>query len=300
MTMSEWVIETRGLGRRYGRQWAVKGLVLTVRKGAVYGLLGLNGAGKTTTFRMLLGLIRRSEGAVNFLGLDPARNGVALKRRVGYVGETHNFYEWMSVNEIFEFVAHYRKERWDKRFERSLRERFHLDGSKKLKALSKGMRAKVSLVLALAFHPEVLILDEPTGGLDPIARRDFFEGVLAEYQDTDRTILISSHLVNEISGLVDHVGILHAGQLIRDCPAEEFVSRIKRLRIVFSGEPPQTFSAEGLVRYSLSGHEAVGVTFDYVKDQTEQRIIAAGAREVEPISLNLEDAFIEFVGRREE
>jgi ABC-2 type transport system ATP-binding protein len=298
--MSEWVIETKGLGRRFGHSWAVKGLDLQVRRGAVYGLIGLNGAGKSTTLRMLLGLIHRTEGWLNFLGIDPARNGIALKRRVGYVGETHNFYEWMTVDEILQFVANYRRENWDKRLEQSLRQRFHLDGAKKLRELSKGMRAKVSLTLALAFNPEVLILDEPTGGLDPIARRDFVEGVLAEYQEPGRTIVVSSHLVNEISGLVDHVGILHEGRLIRDCPAEEFLSRVKRLRIVFAGDPPSAFSAEGLVRYRVEGHEGIGATFDYVQGETEQRIIAAGAREVEAIGLNLEEAFIEFVGGREE
>jgi len=298
--MSEWVIETKGLGRRYGREWAVRELDLKVRRGAVYGLLGLNGAGKTTTFRLLMGLIRRTEGEAQVLGTDPARDGVALKRRVGYVAETHNFYEWMTVDEIFQFVAHYRKDSWDTKCEQSLRTRFRLDGSKKLKALSKGMRAKVSLTLALAFHPEVLILDEPVGGLDPIARREFVQGVLAEYQEPERTIVISSHLVNEISGLVDHVGILHEGGLIRDCPAEEFVSSVKRLRITFDGEPPKQLSIEGLVRYRVEGHEGLAVTFDYRKNETEQRITAAGAREVEVINLNLEEAFIEFVGGREE
>ncbi|MCX7001027.1 MAG: ABC transporter ATP-binding protein [Candidatus Sumerlaeota bacterium] len=292
------VVETRNLGRRFGRDYAVHDLTWQVRRGAVYGLLGLNGAGKSTTFRLLMGLLRPTEGEARVLGLAPQRQGVELKRRVGYVGESHCFYEWMTVNEVFAFVAHYRKKNWDASFARSLAERFALDGAKKLSALSKGMRAKVSLCLAIAFRPELLILDEPTGGLDPVARREFFEGILAEYQTPDRTILISSHLINEVSGIVDHIGILHEGSLLMDCPTEEFLSKVKGLRLHFPGDPPAQFKAEGITRYRVDGREGRAVTLNYREGETENRLKSAGAESVEVIDLNLEDAFVEFISER--
>jgi len=292
------VVETRNLGRRFGRYYAVHDLTWQVRRGAVYGLLGLNGAGKSTTFRLLMGLLRPTTGEARVLGLAPQRQGVELKRRVGYVGESHCFYEWMTVNEVFAFVAHYRKENWDAALAKSLAERFALDGAKKLSALSKGMRAKVSLCLAIAFRPELLILDEPTGGLDPVARREFFEGILAEYQTPDRTILISSHLINEVSGIVDHIGILHEGSLLMDCPTEEFLSKVKGLRLRFAGDPPPQFKAEGVSRYRVDGHEGSAVIPNYRKGETENALKSAGAEGIEVIDLNLEDAFVEYISER--
>lgn len=292
------VVETKNLGRRFGRHYAVHDLTWQVRRGAIYGLLGLNGAGKTTTFRLLMGLLRPTNGEARMLGLDPQRQGVELKRRVGYVGESPCFYEWMTVYELFAFVAHYRKENWDAAFAKSLAERFALEGSKKLSTLSKGMRAKVSLCIAIAFRPELLILDEPTGGLDPVARREFFEGVLAEYQTPDRTILISSHLINEVSGIVDQIGILHEGNLLMDCSTEEFLSKVKVMRLRFAGDPPPHFTAEGILRYRVDGREGRAVTLNYCEGETENKIKSAGAESVEVMDLNLEDAFVEFISER--
>ena len=123
---SEFAIETKGLGRRYGRRWVVDGLDLAIPQGAVFGYLGLNGAGKSTTIRMLMGLIRRHRGQASVLGLDPAGQGVALKRRVGYVAEVPNFYDWMRVDELCGFVANYRRESWDAARAEGLIQRFRI------------------------------------------------------------------------------------------------------------------------------------------------------------------------------
>jgi ABC-2 type transport system ATP-binding protein len=217
----QWAIETSGLSRMYGGRWVVDNLNLKVPRGAVYGFLGLNGAGKSTTIRMLMGLIRRNEGQARVLGLDPARQDVELKHRTGYVAEAPAFYEWMTVAEICRFAATYRKGRWDWKRAEQLIDQFRLPREERLKNLSKGQRAKTSLVLSLAFDPELLILDEPTSGLDPVARREFIEGILAQYQDEGKTIFISSHLVNELAGLVDHVGILYEGQLLMSARVDD-------------------------------------------------------------------------------
>ncbi|MCX7045379.1 MAG: ABC transporter ATP-binding protein [Candidatus Sumerlaeota bacterium] len=292
-------IETRRIGRRYGSRWVVRDLDLSIPRGAVYGFLGLNGAGKSTTIRMLMGLIRRHSGEASVLGFDPKRQDVEIKRRVGYVAESPAFYEWMRVREICAFAASYRRDRWDARRADDLLARFRVPPETRLKELSKGQRAKTALVLALAFNPEMLILDEPMSGLDPVARREFVEGVLAEFQEEGRTIFVSSHLVNELSGLVDHIGIIHEGRLLLSRPADEFRASVRRLRLGFDNDAPPAIACDGLLRYKPSGREGVVSVYPFEEEKTIAQLRAAGAARVEPESLNLEDAFVEYIGGAE-
>jgi len=293
------VIETRGLGRQYGRRWVVGGLDLAVPRGAVYGLLGLNGAGKSTTIRMLMGLVRRHAGAARVLGLDPAREAVAIKRRVGYVAEAPAFYDWMTVGEICRFVAYYRRERWSARRAEELVARFRLPLDARLKNLSKGQRAKTALVLALAFEPEVLILDEPTSGLDPVARREFIEGILAEFQESGKTIFISSHLVNELAGLVDHIGILYEGRLLQSVTTEAFLDSVRRVRLGFDGPAPRQIACDGLLKCRVDGREALLSVGGFDAARTIAQLKAYHPAQIEVERLNLEDAFIDTIGAAE-
>jgi len=295
----EWVIETNGLGRRYGTRWVVQDLSLRVARGAVYGFLGLNGAGKSTTIRMLMGLIRRHAGQAAVLRLDPARAGVRIKRRVGYVAEQPAFYDWMRVGEICAFAAYYRAGAWLPKRANDLIQRFRLPREARLRDLSKGQRAKTALVLALAFDPELLILDEPTSGLDPVARREFVEGVLAEFQESGKTIFVSSHLVNELSGLVDHVGILHEGRLLLSQPADDFTASVRRIRLSFEGEAPRQIRCAGMLRCQADGREAVVSVRDFDEQKTVAELRALGPLGLEIESLSLEDAFVEFVSGAE-
>jgi len=295
----EWAIETRGLGRRYGSRWVVEELELKIPPGAVFGFLGLNGAGKTTTIRMLMGLIRRHSGEARVLGLDPAKEDVEVKRRVGYVAESPAFYEWMRVEEICRFAATYRKGRWDWKRAEELIARFRIPRDVRLKDLSKGQKAKTSLVLALAFDPEVLILDEPTSGLDPVARREFVEGVLAEYQQTGKTIFVSSHLVNELSGLVDHIGILHEGRLLLSQRCEEFLASVRRIRLSFKEDAPREIRCAGLLRLQTDGRDAVLSVRGFAEGKTLEEVRSYQPVNIEVEPLNLEDAFVEFIGGAE-
>lgn len=289
-------IATYRLSRRFGHRWAVSDLDLRVPQGCVYGFLGLNGAGKSTTIRMLMGLLQPTSGSSAVLHLDPEEDSVELKRRVGYVPDLPSFYEWMSVSEMLAFVAHYRKNEWDDARAAHLLNVFQLPSSEKLGALSKGMRSKVSLTMALAFNPDLLILDEPTGGLDPVARRQFIEGVLAEFMDGERTIFISSHLINEISGLVDYVGILHNGKLIRSETTEELLRGIKRVKLTYDGEAPRAFACEGLVRSRTDGREAHLILDRVDPDRAAHDVKQLGAKQVLIEDLSLEEAFVEIVG----
>lgn len=295
----EFAIKAADLGRRFGKRWAVRDLDLAVPKGSVYGFLGLNGAGKSTTIRMLMGLLTPHTGKARVVGYDPQIDDLEVKRRVGYVPDTPNFYEWMTVNEIVAFVAHYRRPEWDDSHAEKLLEVFELPRTQKLETLSKGQRAKVSLTLALGFNPEILILDEPTLGLDPIARRQFVEGLLSEFMEGDRTVFISSHLINEIAGIVDHVGILRNGELIRSQRTDALLAGLKRIRLVYEQHAPASLALDGMISFKREGREAVVVMDDFDPDSTSTLAQRAGATQALVEELTLEEAFVELAGQEQ-
>jgi len=296
---SAYAITTQALGHRFGRKWAVRGLDLQVPRGSVFGFLGLNGAGKSTTIRMLMGLLASHEGSAEVLGLDPQRDDIALKRRVGYVPDTPSFYEWMTVEETLAFVAHYRKKEWDTPRATHLLKEFELPGKQKVGTLSKGQRAKVSLILAMAFNPDLLLLDEPTLGLDPVARRQFVEGLLAEFMEGDRTVLISSHLIHEISGIVDHVAIVGEGRMIRSEPVAQLLGGLRRVRLQYDASPPLTYDVPGLVRHQVDGRETILVVDRYDESTTPVLLQRLGGRIAAIEEIGLEEAFVELAGRGE-
>jgi ABC-2 type transport system ATP-binding protein len=211
-------ITINSVSKFYRHQIALDGLTLSVPEGSVFGLLGENGAGKTTTIQILLGMIRADTGATRVLGLDPARDGLAVRRRVGYVPEVPTLYDWMTVAEIGWFAAGFHPEGivgpagFLARYGEATRG-FGLPADRKIKALSKGMRAKVSLSLALASDPALLILDEPTSGLDAMVRREFLESMV-DLAAGGRTVFLSSHQLGEVERVASHVALLHKGKLV--------------------------------------------------------------------------------------
>lgn len=292
--MSDWAIETKGLGKRFAKKWAVRDLDLRVSKGSVIGLLGPNGVGKTTTIQMLMGLLPPTAGKISVLGIDPMKNEVRVKRRVGYVSEVHGFYEWMRVNELIGLVAPYHRD-WNWDTCRNLMEEFRLDGDAQVKTLSKGMRAKLALLLALSFDPEMLILDEPTGGLDPAARRSFIETILARYQESGKTILVASHLMNEFAGLLDHVAFLRDGKLHLESSMEDLHRKVKRARLVFEDEVPSAFSVNGGLVVKKSGRELLVTFEEFDPERTPAELARTGAINVTIEEMTLEDIFVDLV-----
>lgn len=293
VTMSDLAIEVKGLGRRFGSHWVVRGLDLEIPRGSVFGFLGLNGAGKSTTMKMLMGLLTPHEGTMRVLGEDPRRDPVAVKRKVGYVAERPHFYDWMTLREAMAFVAHYRADAWDDAYAEYLVNAFTLPRDQKLKTFSKGQAAKASLLLAMAFKPGVLILDEPTGGLDPVVRREFVEELLAEYLESGRTVMISSHLVNEIAGLVDQVGILKDGRMIHCEPTEKLLARVKTAVLTYDNHPPAKFDVTRVIRTHVDGRVARLVIDGFDAEKTPAALGKLGARHVVIEDLNLENLFIE-------
>lgn len=228
------VIRLDGVTKSYGSQRALDSLSLEVPPGVVLALLGENGAGKTTTIRILLGLTSPDEGQVSVLGLDSSRQGQAVRSRVGYVAERPTLYDWMTVSEIGWFTGGFYPSGFYDRYLK-LAADYKLPLDRKIKALSKGMRAKVALSLALAHEPELLILDEPTSGLDTLVRREFLEGMV-DIAAAGRTVLLSSHQIGEVERVADIIAILRAGQLVLVDRLETLKDEIRELNITLNDD----------------------------------------------------------------
>ncbi len=235
------VIQIENLAYAYRRAEAVHDLSLKVQPGRCYGLFGRNGAGKTTTMKCLLNLLRPQRGQVRVFGLDPAKAEVAVKRRLAYVPEQVAFYPWMSVRETLDYLASFR-ERWNRKTEQELIERFRLDPAQRTGSLSKGQRTQVALIAAVCPEPDLLVLDEPTSGLDPIVRREFIETVIGAYQEGNpgnRTIFVSTHLITEFEGLIDEFTIIDRGRAVLTLDSDQARDRYQKIRARFVQSPPE-------------------------------------------------------------
>jgi ABC-2 type transport system ATP-binding protein len=295
-SMTDYAIETENLCRSFGRRRVIQDLNLRVSQGTVYGLLGVNGSGKTTTIKMLMGHLRPTSGSVTILGRSYKNDLVEIRKRVGYVSENRYLYDWMTVNETLEFAAAFH-ETWDQVKAKDLVERLELDPEMKVKHLSRGNRARLCLIVALAFNPDLLILDEPTSGLDPIVRRDFIESVIREIEGEGRTILFSSHLVEEIERVADWVGIIHNGQLKVSAPLEAVKASVAKVRFALNGTEPDFSRIEGLLRVEKLARERI-LTIKNVSNGTLEHLRALGIDQPDIINLSLEDVFVEAVRSR--
>ena len=207
------IISVSGLTRRFGKRTALDGVSLDLPRGAVYGLVGANGAGKTTLIRHLLGLLRAEAGSVRVFGLDPVADPVAVLSHIGYLSEENDLPGWMRVAELLRYTRAFYPD-WDDAYAEELRVTFALDAAAKIRNLSKGEKARAGLIVALAHRPELLILDEPSSGLDPIARRDILGAVLRTIAHEGRTVLFSSHLLDEVEEVADHVTMISHGRIV--------------------------------------------------------------------------------------
>lgn len=213
----------------YGSQMALNNVSLEIPPGVVFALLGENGAGKTTAIRIALGLIAADGGSSQALGLDSQKEDLAIRRSVGYVSEQPTLYDWMTVDEIGWFAAGFYGDPYLDQY-RDLAGQFNLPTDKKVKSLSKGMRAKVALSLALANDPQLLILDEPTSGLDPLVRREFLESMV-DRAAAGKSVLLSSHQITEVERVADHVAILHEGKIALVATLDELKTSIQELTV---------------------------------------------------------------------
>ncbi len=217
MATVELVISVSDLTRRYGARAALSSVDLMIPRGGVYGLVGANGAGKTTLIRHILGLLRAEEGSVQVFGRDPVADPVGVLSRIGYLSEENDLPGWMRVDELMRYSRAFYPG-WDDAYAAELRTMFALDPAAKIQTLSKGQKARAGLVVALAYRPELLVLDEPSSGLDPIVRRDILGAIFRTIADEGRTVLFSSHLLDEVERVADHVTMLRHGKVVVSAP----------------------------------------------------------------------------------
>jgi len=241
---NEIAINLSHVSKRFGKHAALEDVTYQVKRGSVFALLGENGAGKTTTIRILLGLCEPDSGERSVLGLDSKTEDIKIRQSVGYVPEQPILYDWMTVAETGRFAASFYPAGYMERFEYWLKE-YDLRADAKIKSLSKGQRAKVSLSAALAHDPELLILDEPTSGLDAMVRREFLESMV-DRAATGRTVFLSSHQISEVERVADTIAIMKKSKMLLVEPLESLKSRTRSITITFEGDIP-VWNAEPLL-----------------------------------------------------
>jgi ABC-2 type transport system ATP-binding protein len=290
------VIEAHGLTRYFGRKCAVDGLTFRVPRGSVFAFIGRNGAGKTTTIRMLLGLLEPTRGSARILGHDSATLPPAARARIGYMAEGHPVYRWMRVGEYARYHSGFYP-RWHPDLFAAVIDHFAIDPRTKAGQLSHGQRAGLHLALTLAIEPEVLMLDDPATGLDPAARRSLLEAMVYFTRSRERTIFFSTHLLDDVERVADHVAVLDYSVLRACCDVETFRERVRRLLARFAAQPPRALPPiPGLLQTSCADNE-VSLLVANPNGRTHRLLESLGAVAVEEQSVGLEEALIAYVGR---
>ena len=294
--MAQTIVEVSGLSRSFGSKKALDSVSFLATTGQVYGLVGSNGAGKTTLIKHLLGLLRAQRGTVRVFGLDPVRHPVEVLGRIGYLSEDRELPEWMRIDELMRYTQAFHRT-WDAAYARELLDTFGLDPSKKVKDLSKGMRAQAGLVAAVAHRPELLILDEPSSGLDAVVRRDILDAVVRTVADDGRTVIFSSHLLEEVERMSDHVTMLHQGRITMSGLLDDTRRSVHRSRVHFAEPFARPPALDGVLSME-GGGRTWSVVHDAPLELFTASVQALGGEVVESRGATLEEIFLARAGRQ--
>ena len=295
--MRKHLIETNGLTVYYGRHRGIVDVDLTIEQGEVFGFLGPNGAGKTTTQRVLLDIIRPTSGKATIFGLDCQAQGVEIRKRIGYLPGELALYKNMKASQFFKMYEFLRDQNGRKGYWQELAERLDLDISRKIGNFSRGNKQKVGIVAAFMNRPDLLILDEPTGGLDPLVQQTVLE-MVREAKADGRTIFFSSHILPEVQAVADRVGIIRDGQLVTTQRVEELMTQqVTRLSLGFAELPPaDAFQFTGVTELSRGERDVLLE----VKDNLAQVLAVAAEnniQHIETMNVSLEEIFLTYYGK---
>ncbi|MBI1788393.1 MAG: ABC transporter ATP-binding protein [Acidobacteria bacterium] len=289
------IIETHHLSKNYGPVVAVRDLCLRVPPGKISAFLGPNGHGKSTTIKMLLGMARPTGGGGQVLGFDIAdpRASLEIRRRTAFISEDKHLYGYMTVRQVIAFTRALFPN-WQDDRESELLDAFDLPQNRKVKHLSKGMRTKLALILALARGAELLILDEPSEGLDPVVAESMLQSVVRAAAD-GASVFFSSHQLSEAERIADHVFILKRGHIVVEGPLDELRGRYRRINAVFVGHPPlDDLPVRSLAKVQTEGHVLSVLTKDN-SEAVATQFRGLGAVSVEVCPVNLRELFLETV-----
>ena len=289
----EIVAKVTNLTRTYKRVTALDDVSLEIPKGSVYGLVGSNGAGKTTLIKHLMGMLRPQHGTVEVFGLDPIADPEKALVRMGYLSEDRDLPGWMRVHELMRYLRAFYPN-WDPEYAESLREQFQIDPHAKLKTLSRGQLAQAGLLGALAHRPDFLVLDEPSSGLDPIVRRDILSAIIRTVADEGRTVLFSSHLLEEVDRVADHMAMIYQGKLLLNAPMETIKAEHTRFTATFD-TPPEKATLDGVL--SMQAFNGEWTLLCHGDRATCRKAITThGGTIVEEQDPSLEDIFVAHAG----
>jgi ABC-2 type transport system ATP-binding protein len=290
--MTESAIKIEGLHFSYGSKKVLKGVDLEVPKGSIFGFLGRNGTGKTTTIKTLLGLQKPHAGRCVIGGLDSFTETLEVRRRIGFMAEDQQMYGWMTISRIIKWVAGFYPD-WDYKFADELADMLGLPKNTKVKALSKGQNSSLALLLALGHRPDIVILDDPTLGLDPIARKDFLRHVIELLQSNGVTVFFSSHLLYEIEPVADHIAILDKGVIIKASRTEQLRESVRKF--VLTPKPEANISGFAGILDVLKVGDNISITVEDCDDEKRNRLKSMSVNSVTEVALNLDEIFEAYV-----
>jgi ABC-2 type transport system ATP-binding protein len=289
------VIAIRDVTRRFGATVALDQVSLKVPPGAVFGLVGANGAGKTTLIRHVLGLLKAQAGTVRVFGRDPVADSAGVLARVGYLSEENDLPGWMRVAELLRYSRAFYPG-WDDAYAEELRQTFELSPTARVGNLSKGQRARAGLLIALAYRPELLVLDEPSSGLDPLVRRDILGAIIRTIADEGRTVLFSSHLLDEVERVSDHVALIHQGRLVFSAELDDLKESHRCLTLRFAEPQPRPPALAPVLAWQGAGKEWTAVCRGR-RGELEAVMAGSGAHIVGDRAVSLDEIFVAQVGR---
>lgn len=288
------IIDIENLTRRFGSKTALDEVSLRVPQGSVFGLVGENGVGKTTLIKHILGLFKPQRGYVQVFGRNPVLNPQAVLSRIGYLSEYRDLPNWMRVGELMRFTKAFYPD-WDSAYAEELRQAFGLDPSMRIKNLSCGKRAQAGLLIAVAHRPDLLILDEPSTGLDPVVRQDILGAIIQTVSEEGRTVLFSSHLLDEVERVSDYVTMIHQGKIVMSAPIDDIKASHHGLTVYFHEEPAISPSFPDVVLTSQGSGREWSLVCQGTLDEVTQRVGSNGASIVDRRSLTLEEIFVAHV-----
>jgi len=283
-------INVVGVSRRFGSKQALDDVSLHVPKGCVFVLVGENGAGKTTLIKHLLGLLQAETGSVRVFGLDPVADPVGVLSRIGYLSEYRDLPGWMCVDELLNYTRAFYPN-WDTPYAEELRDQLGLDPGQRVKNLSQGQQAKAGLLLALAFRPELLLLDEPSSGLDPIVRRDILEAIVRTVADEGRTVFFSSHLLDEVERVSDQLAMIRDGRIGLCGRLDDIKQSHRQLIVRFETAPTSPPRFEHTLSVRGTGREWT-ILCNGERERILVQLRAAGAAVISERTPSLDDIFV--------